>query len=230
MEAVGRLAGGIAHDFNNLLTVMLSGLAVLEQNASRDERELLRQLVDISERAAALTSQLLAFSRREPVHRSPLELRVIAGNVSRLLQTMLRQKTRLEMDLGSREAPACANANMIEQVLMNLVINARDAMPQGGRIVLRLEASIDVDRILPAGGKTGGVFHRGGSLAQRGKLKGEARRLRPRAGTISPCDRGRSSARSAAQIRCLRPLGGAVYRRPPSLTRTTATRYEARAA
>lgn len=160
MEAVGRLAGGIAHDFNNLLTVMLAGLALLEQNASRDERELLRQLVETSQRAAALTSQLLAFSRREPVQRSTLDLRVIPGNVSRLLQTMLGEKTTLEMDLGSREAPACVNANMIEQVLVNLIINARDAMPQGGKIALRLEASIEVDRLLPTGGKTGGVFHR----------------------------------------------------------------------
>jgi PAS domain S-box-containing protein len=160
MEAVGRLAGGIAHDFNNLLAVLLSGLEVLEQDASPDERELLGQLIDTGERAASLTGQLLAFSRREPVQRSTLDLRVIPGNVSHLLQTMLGQKITLEMDLGSREAPACVNASMIEQVLMNLVINARDAMPQGGKMVLRLTASIDVDRLLPTGEKTGGVFHR----------------------------------------------------------------------
>jgi two-component system cell cycle sensor histidine kinase/response regulator CckA len=160
MEAMGRLAGGIAHDFNNLLAVMLNGLEALERIAAQGERELLQPLVETCERGAALTQQLLAFSRRQPIQRKTEDLRMIVGKVFALLQSLLGPQVTLVADLDSREAHAYVNTGMIEQVLMNLVINARDAMPQGGKVLLRLEASIDSQRLRGVGQRPGATFHR----------------------------------------------------------------------
>jgi PAS domain S-box-containing protein len=138
MEAVGRLAGGVAHDFNNLLTVIISyselimGEVAGDSQLSRDVREI--RLA--AERAAALTRQLLSFSRRQVLQPAPLDV----NEVVRGSETLLRRLIGPEIDMVSRLAPAVgmvhADRGRLEQVMVNLVVNARDAMPNGGIITL----------------------------------------------------------------------------------------------
>jgi signal transduction histidine kinase len=142
MEAVGRLAGGVAHDFNNLLTIILNGIAALERTDALANNQVLKQVEAAGERAAALTEQLLAFSRRRAMQPQLRDLRTIVSNVCTLLRRLIGEQIVIETDLGSHEAPAKVDVNMIEQVLMNLVINARDAMPNGGTIRIRLQTAV----------------------------------------------------------------------------------------
>ncbi len=136
MEAVGRLAGGIAHDFNNLLTVVL-GRSELALARLREDDPLRRDLGLIqttSQRAAKLVSQLLAFSRKQVLHPQVIDMgAVVAG-----IEGMLRRLIGEDIDLRTRSAPGCvrvkADPGQIEQVIVNLVVNARDAMPEGGRL------------------------------------------------------------------------------------------------
>jgi len=138
MEAVGRLAGGIAHDFNNLLTV-INGYSELLQNRI-DEKSPLRGSVDeirlAGDRAASLTRQLLAFSRRQVLQPKVLDLNGVISNLENMLRRLIGEdvalRTLLRPDLGT----VMADPGQIEQVLLNLAVNARDAMPAGGRLVL----------------------------------------------------------------------------------------------
>jgi PAS domain S-box-containing protein len=136
MEAVGQLAGGIAHDFNNLLTA-ISGYTELLLTQPQDPEtaaENLREIQDASQRAATLTQQLLAFSRRQMLRPRVLDLNRVVENLERMLRRIIGEtievKTRLGSDLGSIEADPA----QIEQVILNLAVNARDAMPRGGRL------------------------------------------------------------------------------------------------
>ena len=141
MEAVGRLAGGIAHDFNNLLTV-INGLTLLTlpclQEGSR-ERANLEQVAKAAERAAALTQQLLTFSRRQLAEVEVLRVNDIVIGIESLLRRLLGEQialdTRLAHDLGGVRA----NRVQIEQIIMNLAVNARDAMPDGGSLTIQTE-------------------------------------------------------------------------------------------
>ena len=138
MEVVGQLAGGIAHDFNNLLTVITSYSGMLL--AELDERDPMR--ADVSEielaalRAAALTRQLLAFSRRQVLQPQYLELNHVIRDVEKLLRRLIREDIELVTTPAPEPVYVHADLGQLEQVLVNLVVNARDAQPEGGRIVI----------------------------------------------------------------------------------------------
>ena len=136
MDAVGQLAGGIAHDFNNLLTAILGYAEVLGDSVKHD-RTLAHQVGEISragETAASLTRQLLAFSRRQVLQPKVLDLNAVLANVDKMLRRLIGEHIDLAVAFGERVCPVRADAGQLEQVVVNLVVNARDAMRQGGRI------------------------------------------------------------------------------------------------
>jgi two-component system cell cycle sensor histidine kinase/response regulator CckA len=138
MEAVGRLAGGVAHDFNNLLTVIgsnadLGAELAREGRATPEEFAEIRAAVD---RAAALTRQLLAFSRRQVLAPSPVSINEVVLDAERMLRRVIGEDIVLETRLDERAGDVVADRGQLDQVLMNLVVNSRDAMPTGGRILI----------------------------------------------------------------------------------------------
>jgi PAS domain S-box-containing protein len=139
-EAVGRLAGGVAHDFNNLLTVINGyGELVLAQLAPSDPaRALIREIVAAGDRAAGLTRQLLAFSRKAIIEPKILDLKVVVADVEKMLRRILGEDIQLAVATDPELGAVKADPGQIEQVLMNLVVNARDAMPQGGRLTVEV--------------------------------------------------------------------------------------------
>jgi signal transduction histidine kinase/CheY-like chemotaxis protein len=141
LEGMGRLAAGIAHDFNNLLTVILSNaeFAYADLPAGSPIRDLIAPIHDASHRATALTRQLLAFSRRQPSAPEVIDLRAEVGGVLRLLQRLLGARVKLETRLGECW-PVRIDPGQLEQVLLNLAINGRDALPSGGTIVVAAES------------------------------------------------------------------------------------------
>jgi two-component system cell cycle sensor histidine kinase/response regulator CckA len=146
LDAIGKLAGGIAHDFNNLLTVIL-GFAAMAQARSPADSDVaadLDQIRTAGERAAQLTRQLLTFSRTEMREVTSVDLDDVVTSMREMLARLVGEAIDLTTDCGSGVRPIEANRSQIEQVVMNLVVNARDAMPRGGR--LRIEtANIDLD-------------------------------------------------------------------------------------
>jgi two-component system, cell cycle sensor histidine kinase and response regulator CckA len=138
MEAVGRLAGGVAHDFNNLLSVVLNAASALEAElpAASELRDDVGDIRQAVERGAALTRQLLAFGRKEVHAPAQVDLHDVVTNVERLLARALGGGARLEVRRGAPSATALADPSQLEQVLVNLVINARDAMPHGGTVTI----------------------------------------------------------------------------------------------
>ena len=141
MEAVGRLAGGIAHDFNNILAVieMQSSLLLEEGPADPELREGLEEMLGAAKRAANLTRQLLTFSRRQVMQAVPLDPREALLGMARLLQRVLGEDVTLDTRFAPDLPRIHADPGMLEQVLMNLAINARDAMPDGGTLTIELE-------------------------------------------------------------------------------------------
>ncbi|HVO56157.1 MAG TPA: PAS domain S-box protein [Dongiaceae bacterium] len=138
MEAVGRLAGGIAHDFNNLLTI-IKGYTELARQRTEGQPALrndIERIEDASERAAALVRQLLAFSRKQVLQPRNLDLNGIVRGLEQLLRRLLGEDIRLQTALGADLGTIKADPSQIEQVLMNLVVNARDAMPNGGKLIV----------------------------------------------------------------------------------------------
>ena len=139
MEAIGRLAGGIAHDFNNLLTVVGGYLhMVLDVTPPGDPRhDKLKYILSASNRASALTSQLLAFSRKQMVQPRPVNVNNLLTNMEALLRPVMGEHIRLTTEFGNDLPCVQVDPNQLEQVLMNLAANARDAMPKGGEFRIR---------------------------------------------------------------------------------------------
>ncbi|HEY0991105.1 MAG TPA: ATP-binding protein, partial [Kofleriaceae bacterium] len=138
LEAVGRLAGGIAHDFNNLLTVIrMSHITVNEPSASPDEvRDAMRDASDATDRAAGLTHDLLAFARKQTLERATIAVADILGGVERMVRRVAEASIRLEVKLAPEVGDVVADRHQIEQVLLNLAINACDAMDNRGTLSL----------------------------------------------------------------------------------------------
>lgn len=138
LESIGRLAGGIAHDFNNILSVILGyGTTILSQlpvdNPLRADVE---EIVAAGERAAALTRQLLAFSRKQTFQPAILDLNVLIRNLEKMLRRLIGENIALELSLDESLAAVLADPSHLEQVIVNLAVNACDAMPEGGRLLI----------------------------------------------------------------------------------------------
>jgi len=138
MEAFGQLAGGVAHDFNNLLTVIQGNASLLlnPQLKPEDRSGCSRQIVQAAERAAGLTRQLLMFSRKHALQVAALDLNEVVGNMTKMLQRILGEDIALRAEYNPRLPVVSADAGMIEQVLLNLAVNSRDAMPRGGQLLI----------------------------------------------------------------------------------------------
>ena len=136
LEAVGQLAGGVAHDFNNLLQVIIGYADVLSVHQGAAQREELAELRKAAERAASLTRQLLAFSGRQVLQRTALDLNHVITDMVSLLQRTTGSEITIALELDTEPVTVLADRAQIEQVLLNLVVNARDAMPSGGVITV----------------------------------------------------------------------------------------------
>ncbi|MBP5952857.1 ATP-binding protein [Pseudomonas iridis] len=140
MEAVGQLTGGIAHDFNNMLTGVIGSLELIRRRLARGRTEDLDSLIDLgvtsANRAASLTHRLLAFSRRQSLDSKAVQMNSLVLSMGELLQRSLNESIQLEMRLDEKLWIAEADPNQLESALLNLVINARDAMPEGGKLVV----------------------------------------------------------------------------------------------
>ena len=134
MEAVGQLAGGVAHDFNNILTAIVGYAHLLKMRMEGDDPLLMNveQILEASAKAAALTQSLLAFSRKQTISIKPVDLNEIIRKMEKLLRRLIGEDIELQTELAEGPLTALADAGQVEQVLMNLATNARDAMPQGG--------------------------------------------------------------------------------------------------
>jgi two-component system cell cycle sensor histidine kinase/response regulator CckA len=140
MEAVGQLASGVAHDFNNLLTVIRGSselLLISEAPDSAESKEFLHQIIAASDRAAKLTRQLLVFSRKQVIQSQTINLNELIENLTKMLQRIIGEDIHLHCELAADLPAVLADAGMLEQVVMNLVVNARDAMPTGGELTIR---------------------------------------------------------------------------------------------
>jgi len=142
MESIGRLAGGVAHDFNNLLTVIngYSEMILAEMSASDPLRAPLAEISKAGERAASLTRQLLAYSRKQVLQPRELDLNLVVKSIRPMLERLLGEEIEVQVALSAQRAMVRADPSQLEQVIMNLALNARDAMPGGG--VVRIETSL----------------------------------------------------------------------------------------
>ncbi len=149
MEAIGQLSGGVAHDFNNLLTAIIGHLGLLQDNAhvTPEIAESLDEIAKAANRAAKLTSQLLAFSRRQVLRLQDLDLNEVVEQMAKMLRRMVGEDVTMQLDYAPEPLTFHGDAGMLEQVLLNLAVNARDAMPGGG--TLRI-ATRSATRVPPA--------------------------------------------------------------------------------
>jgi two-component system cell cycle sensor histidine kinase/response regulator CckA len=138
LEAVGRLSGGIAHDFNNLLNVILGYCGELQEHIPSDDpyREAVDEIQNAGKRAASLTQQLLAFSRKQVLEPQVLDLNVIVAESAKMLERLLGENVTLEIAPPGRIGTVKADRSQVERVILNLVVNARDAMPGGGQVTI----------------------------------------------------------------------------------------------
>ncbi len=141
MEAIGRLAGGVAHDFNNLLTVILGNTDMLRQSVTdASGRSDLDEIHEAAQRAADLTRQLLTFARKQRISPQALDLSEVVPRVQRMLGRLLGEQIAVETHLATECPTVVMDPGQLEQVLVNLAVNARDAMPQGGRLTVETQA------------------------------------------------------------------------------------------
>ncbi len=147
MEAIGQLAGGIAHDFNNLLTIIQGCCDELLQHTQmdRETRTGVEEIRHTGQRASALTQKLLAFSRRKPLQPSPLDLNAVLSDMETMLQRLLDESIEITILAGSDVGQVWADRDQIEHMLINLVMNAKDAMPKGGTITITTQ-NYDIDQ------------------------------------------------------------------------------------
>jgi PAS domain S-box-containing protein len=144
MEAVGQIAAGVAHDFNNILAV-IQGHAELQLNSPISDESLLESLQEIShaaDRAASLTRQLLAFSRKQMLRPRPLNLPEMLANLGKMLQRIIGENIRLRIQCAENLPPVLADQVNLEQIVINLTVNARDAMPRGGPLTIAAELAV----------------------------------------------------------------------------------------
>jgi PAS domain S-box-containing protein len=146
MEAIGQLAGGVAHDFNNILTVIHGHASLLGTNANLtpSSARSAQQIVQAAERAAGLTRQLLTFSRRQVMQPRRLDMNEVVSNMTKMLGRILGEDIALQLNYFSQPALVQADASMMEQVLLNLAVNSRDAMPKGGQLAIKIHV-LEVD-------------------------------------------------------------------------------------
>ena len=146
MEAIGRLAGGIAHDFNNLLTIIVGYSQLVQSALQADEvnRSYVEEVMKAGERAASLTRQLLAFSRQQVLDTRILDLNTVVAGMDKMLRRLIGEDIELLTVMGADLGSVKADPGQIEQVIMNLAVNARDAMPEGGKMILET-ANVDLD-------------------------------------------------------------------------------------
>jgi signal transduction histidine kinase/ActR/RegA family two-component response regulator len=147
MEAVGQLTGGIAHDFNNMLAIIMGGLSLLQRKLARGETDVERFVdaaIDGAQRAATLTQRLLAFSRQQPLAPEPLVINKLVAGMSELLDRTLGEQVKVETVLAAGLWQVKADPAQLENAILNLAVNARDAMPSGGRLTIEtLNAFVD---------------------------------------------------------------------------------------
>ncbi len=150
MESLGQLAAGVAHDFNNMLTIIQghSSALLARTNLPEETRDPIQYTYDAAERAAGLTRQLLMFSRKNTMRPKPLDLRATVGNMTKMLERLIGEHISLKF-ISPDELPIIfADTGMMEQVVMNLTVNARDAMPRGGVLTISLEI-VHLDKNCP---------------------------------------------------------------------------------
>jgi signal transduction histidine kinase/DNA-binding response OmpR family regulator len=154
MEAVGQLTGGLAHDFNNLLTAIIGGIDLIRRRIDRGDTRSLRPIMDevtkSAHNAATLVQRLLAFSRQQSLDVKPLDLNAMIRSIEGLLKRSVEENIALHLQLDPELPPAATDANQLETAILNLVINARDAMPDGGAITI----STAKHRVAPGAGKS----------------------------------------------------------------------------
>jgi PAS domain S-box-containing protein len=140
MEAIGQLAGGVAHDFNNILTVIQGHASLLRagEKLPETQKTSVDQIYQAAERAAGLTRQLLTFSRRQLMQPKPLDLNAVLGNMTKMLGRILGEDIALQFNYSAGQPWVHADEGMIEQVVMNLAVNSRDAMPTGGQLTIKI--------------------------------------------------------------------------------------------
>lgn len=161
MEAIGQLAGGVAHDFNNILQTIIGFSSLMQIKMGPDDplRASLDQVLVATDRATDLTRRLLAFSRKQVLHRQPVNLADSLRQVGKFLERVIGEDVELKLQIKEEELTAFADGSQIEQLLMNLATNARDAMPGGGLLsILAERAVIDEDYIKAHGYGTPGAF------------------------------------------------------------------------
>ena len=151
LEAIGLLAGGVAHDFNNLLSVIQGYCSMFEMKnvPPEDQHKYVVEIQLAVERAAALTRQLLTFSRRQPMQMRPVDLNGVVSKIARMLQRILGEDISLQVKYSSHALFLNADAGMLDQVLLNLAVNSRDAMPNGGQLIIET-ATGEADKMIPA--------------------------------------------------------------------------------
>lgn len=142
-EALGRIAGNIAHDFNNLLTVIIGNAELLKSSASEDQLEMVESIISAGNRGKRLVRNLLSFSQRQPISKKHLELNSVLDNMLPILKSSLPENISLEVNPSPKPIWIYASESQIEQAVLNLVVNARDVMPDGGSI------TISIQEILP---------------------------------------------------------------------------------
>ncbi|MHB8809140.1 MAG: ATP-binding protein [Desulfobulbaceae bacterium] len=147
MESIGRLAGGIAHDFNNILSVIIGYCELVQRELPKDSGLVqdIAVIKEAGEKAAGLTNQLLAFSRKQVMTMRPVDLNRVVEELGRMLRRVIGEDIILDLHLSSRIGPVIADSGQIEQVLLNLAVNARDAMPHGGHFILST-AMVEIEK------------------------------------------------------------------------------------